>query len=83
MKKKSYMNKDSLLNENFLKGLMSAIKGGRLQKKLKQKKITKKMYNKLDDLNDSLEETEKLFKELYGVKLNFNRFDISDFEDEE
>ena len=77
------MNKDSLLNENFLKGLMSALKGGKLQKKVKQKKIKKQMYNKLDDLNSTVEETERLFKKLYGVKLDLAKFEMSDFEDEE
>ena len=80
-RKKSYMNTNNILSENWLKNLMQAFKSGKMRKN--KQEIPKKIYDTLDDLNDNVSDLEAALSRIAGKKLNLQRFDVSDFTEDE
>ena len=80
-KKKSYMNKENIINEggiqNFLKGLFRGKKS--LDRDVAVAKV--KLKKSVDKSNDALDRLEKAILKQYGKKVKFKKQDMDDYLD--
>ena len=78
-RKKSYMDSNNILSENWLKKLTQAFKSGAMRRK--KKDIPKKVYDKLSNVNDAVDDYRKEYKKLFGHSPDITDFRLSDFEE--
>ena len=77
-KKKSYMNKESVLSEGFFDKIFKYVKNLKSTDKDKIKK-SRKIKLGLALLNKTVDGLEKVLKRDHGVDVELERFKLSDF----
>ncbi len=78
MSKNSYMDSKSLINEGFLKSLISLVRSKKLRKFHKAAN-NPKINKQLNDLNKSVDNLENEFKKQFKVDLKLDKFTLKDF----
>ena len=76
--KKSYMNRNNIISENFLKDFLTLWKTGKFRALQRMTKDRASM-KALKDLNDAAAALDKLGQKRYGRNYKRNRYKLSDF----